>query len=104
MFKEGGRDRFVHPPTPTPTPVFTHYKHSTGIQIPVPNIYFSLLLRPKDLDFQLRNSLTRSLYGMPNSHDPLPTPPSPTPPNPTPLSRFHLQQAQYWDLNTRSKY
>ena len=31
-------------------PVFTHYKHSTGAQIPVPNIYFSLLLRSKDLD------------------------------------------------------
>ena len=31
-------------------PVFTHYKHSTDIQIPVPNIYVSLLLRSKDLD------------------------------------------------------
>ena len=47
----------------------------------------------------LRNSLTRSLHRMPNSHDLLPNSPSPPPP-----SRFHLQQAQYWDLNTRSKY
>ena len=40
------RSRFVLPLPPG----FTHYKHSTGIQIPIPNIYFSLLLHSKDLD------------------------------------------------------
>ena len=40
------RGRFVLPLSP----VFNLYNHSTGIQIPVPNIYFSLLLRSKDLD------------------------------------------------------
>ena len=92
------RGRFV---LPLP-PVFTHYKHSTGIQIPVPNIYFSLLSRSKDLNF------ARTYYYI--------TPSQPqdaqlawpfthlTLPHPIPPSHFHLQQAQYWDLNTRSKY
>ena len=83
-------------------PVFTHYKHSTGIQIPVPDIYFSLISRSKDLNFACTyyyitpSQPQDAQLAWPFTHLTLP--------HPIPPSHFHLQQAQYWDLNTRSKY
>ena len=43
----------------------------------------------------LRNSLTRSLHRMPNSHDPLPTSPSPTPPHP-PVFTYNRHSTGIW--------